>query len=371
MKNNHVTRLEIDLNAVENNLRCLKSRLKESTRVMAVVKAFAYGSSAAGMATFLQDKVDYFAVAYTPEGMALRAAGIEQPIMVLHPHNPSFIDIIDQRLEPVIYSEYLLKSFSETIEKKGLSNYPVHLKFNTGLNRLGFQDTAIPHIDAYLKDKDTLDIRSVFSHLAASEDPDERAFSLKQIDCFKHCAEALSTQLSTAPFRHMLNTSGVINYAEEAQFDMVRLGIGLYGFDNMGCQTKCLQNVLTLKSIISQIHTVEPGETIGYNRAFRTEKKRRIATIPVGHADGLSRRLSNGKGYVYINGQQAPIVGNVCMDMVMADVSHIDCAENGEVKVYRDRDHLNDLAQRIDTIPYEIIAAISQRIPRVLINERG
>ncbi|HSQ46115.1 MAG TPA: alanine racemase, partial [Lutibacter sp.] len=333
---------------------------------LAVVKAFAYGSSSVEIAKFLESKVAYFAVAYLDEGIALREAGVKTPILVLHPQKTNLEEIIKFCLEPNIYSITLIKAVIETAKNLKIQNYPIHIKFNTGLNRLGFTKKDIPEILALVKNQQEIRVASVFSHIAASEDLNEKEFTLQQINTFKEISTQLIPQLPTKPFRHMLNTSGIINYAEEAQFDMVRLGIGLYGFANDEAETAKLQNVITLKSVISQIQTVEKGETVGYNRAFKAAKTVKTATIPIGHADGISRQFGNGVGYVYINNKQAPIVGNVCMDMIMVNVTDINCQEGDEVLIFKDQMHIEDLAKRANTIPYELLTAISQRVKRAV-----
>lgn len=366
MGNSHVTVLEINLNAIEHNLNTFKARLLPETKILAVVKAFGYGSSSVEIAKFLEPKVAYFAVAYLDEGIALREAGIKTPILVLHPQKINLEEIIKYNLEPNVYSITLLKAVIEAANNLKVENYPIHIKFNTGLNRLGFAKKDIPEILALVKNQTAAKVASVFSHIAASEDLNEQEFTLQQINTFKEISAQLIPQLPSKPFRHMLNTSGIINYAEEAQFDMVRLGIGLYGFANDEAETAKLQNVITLKSVISQIQTVEKGETVGYNRAFKAAETAKTATISIGHADGISRQFGNGVGYVYINNKKAPIVGNVCMDMIMVNVTDINCQEGDEVLIFKDQMHLEDLAKRTNTIPYELLTAISQRIKRVV-----
>lgn len=365
MENNHVTKLEINLNAIDFNFNYFKSKLQENTKVLVVVKAFGYGSSAVEIARFLESKVDYFAVAYSDEGIALSKAGIKTPILVLHPQKTNLDKIIQYNLEPTIYSFRLLISFIEKIQISKFKNYPIHLKFNTGLNRLGFNSNDISEIVSILKNQTSVYVKSIFSHIAASEDINEREFTLQQISSFKSIANEFINQLNYSPFKHMLNTSGIINYSAEAQFDMVRLGIGLYGFGNNEIETKKLKNVLTLKSIISQIHTIKKGGTVGYNRAYKATSTINTATIPIGHADGISRQFGNGIGYVYINNKKAPIVGNVCMDMIMVDITTIDCSEGDEVVIFKNQQHIEQLSKATNTIPYEILTVLSQRIRRI------
>ncbi|NOR27682.1 MAG: alanine racemase [Lutibacter sp.] len=366
MKNNHVTTLEIDLNAIDFNFNYFKSKIHKTTKVLVVVKAFGYGSSAIEIAKLLETKVAYFAVAYLDEGIALRNAGIKTPILVLHPQKNNFKKIIEYHLEPNIYSLPLLNSFIEVTKNLNFQSYPIHLKFNTGLNRLGFTENNISEISSIVNNQEEIIIKSIFSHIAASEDLNERTFTLQQITSFNTISSTLIQQLKNTPFKHMLNTSGILNYASEAQFDMVRLGIGLYGFGNDETQTKNLINVLTLKSVISQIHTIEEGETVGYNRAFKAILTIKTATIPIGHADGISRQFGNEIGYVYINNKKAQIVGNICMDMIMVNITDIDCNEGDEVLIYKNQQHIESLAKAINTIPYELLTAISQRVGRVL-----
>ncbi|WP_439132251.1 alanine racemase [Polaribacter sp.] len=363
--NNHVTVLEIDGNALLHNLNYFKKKLNADTKILAVVKAFGYGSDGVQVAKFLQDKVDYFAVAYTHEGVALRQADVKTPILVLHPQIPNLQAIVDYRLEANLYNFKIFNAFLELADQIPLMNYPIHIKFNTGLNRLGFWHTDIPKIIADLKKTNHIKVQSLFSHLAASEDLEEQDFTINQINNFAFIAQQFYKHLGYKPMLHILNTSGVVNFAK-AQFDMVRIGIGLYGFGNDKNETAQLKNTHNLKSIISQIHLIEPGETVGYNRAFVAKSPTKSATIPIGHADGLSRKLGNKKGYVLINKQKAKIIGNVCMDMIMVDVTKIDCKEGDEVIIFNHQNMLNYIASISETIVYETLTAISQRVNKVL-----
>jgi alanine racemase len=363
--NNHVTVLEINGNALEHNLQYFKSKLEANTKILVVVKAFGYGSEATEIAKFLEKSVDYFAVAYTDEGIALRDAGIEKPILVLHPQTPNLELIIKYQLEPNLYNFTILNAFLELADSKLLLNYPIHLKFNTGLNRIGFWHTDVPKIISTLKETNHIKIASLFSHLAASDDVNEKEFTTNQINDFAFIVKQFYTHLEYKPIVHILNTSGIVNYPQ-AQFDMVRLGIGLYGFGNDLKETYQLKNVITLKSIISQIHLIEPGESVGYNRAFTASKLMKTATVPVGHADGISRKLGNKNYSILINNQKAPIIGNVCMDMIMVDVTNIDCKESDEVTIFNTQEMLQEMANCSDTIPYETLTAISQRVKRLL-----
>lgn len=361
------TILEIDLNALKHNFEYLTSKIQKNTKILAVVKAFAYGSDANVIANYLQDlNIDYFAVAYTSEGVALRDAGITTPIMVLHPQAVNFKTLIDRCLEPCLYSAKVLNEFMASAQDEKQSNYPVHVKFNTGLNRLGFWENDVDYIVQRLQTTNAINVKSIFSHLAASEDLSEKEFTVNQIKRFKGIAENFSRQIGYEPLLHMCNTSGILNYPE-AHFDMVRTGIGLYGFGNSKEEDQNLKPIATLKSIISQIHLIEKGESVGYNRAFKSERMTRTATIPIGHADGIGRQYGKGKGFVTINNKPAPIIGNVCMDMIMVDISDIDCKEGDEVIIFGKHPTAAEFSKTANTISYEIITAISPRVKRLII----
>ena len=362
------TVLEIDLSALEHNYRFLRSRLKDTTKFLGVVKAFAYGSDSVAIAKKLESLgADYLAVAYVKEGIVLREAGIRLPILVLHPLPVSFDRLLAYGLEPNIYSVKILADFLQFAQKQGLKRYPIHVKFNTGLNRLGFSEAQVDELALVLEGQDEVEVVSVLSHLAASEDLNEREFTEKQIASFERIAHALLPRLKGRPVLHLLNTSGIINY-DRAQYDMVRSGIGLYGFGNEDSIDRQLKPVATLKTVISQIHTIEKGQSIGYNRAYKADESVVTATLPIGHADGIGRQYGNGKAYVTINGHKAPIIGNVCMDMIMVDVSGIDCKEGDEVVVFGERPTAEEFAMGAKTISYEILTGISQRVERKIKN---
>lgn len=367
MSETHETLLEIDLNALKHNFAYMKSKLKKETKVLAVVKAFAYGSDANEIAGCLEKlDVDYFAVAYVKEGVALRDAGIRTPILVLHPQSANFKQMIDRCLEPNLYSFFVLKRFIEIASEANQKDYPVHIKFNTGLNRLGFKPNDVAAIIAQLQDTKTIRAKSLFSHLAASEDLKEKEFTLKQIETFKTIAKTFSEKIGYQPLLHILNTSGILNYPE-AQFNMVRAGIVLYGFGNSEEENKKLKPVASLKSIISQIHEVDTGESVGYNRAYIAKSPQKTATIPIGHADGIGRPYGNGNGFVTIHGKKAPTIGNVCMDMLMVNITGIECEEGDEVIIFGKEVGANHLAKQANTISYELLTAISQRVKRVFL----
>jgi len=361
------TVLEINLTTLSKNYYYLKSHLGSNTKFLAVVKAFGYGSDAVQIAKHLESlNVNYFAVAYVNEGVQLRDAGITTPIMVLHPQPSNFKTLIDCCLEPSLYSPRVLQQFIDIASEMNQNEYPVHLKFNTGLNRLGFRENDIIFIHSHLNETAAIKVKSIFSHLASSEDLEEVAFSKSQIISFIKIAADFNASLENPAFLHMCNTSGVLNYPE-AHFDMVRCGIGLYGFGNSAKENENLTPIASLKSVVSQIHIIQPNETVGYNRAFKATKSMKIATIPVGHADGIGRQYGNGSGFVIVNNKKAPILGNVCMDMIMVDITDIDCKEGSEVIFFNDTFTAEQLAESANTISYELITGISQRIKRKII----
>lgn len=360
------TVLELNLNALSHNFNYLKSKLQSSTKFLAVVKAFAYGSDAVPIAKHLENLgVDYFAVAYVQEGIVLRDHGITTPILVLHPQPVNFKSLIEHCLEPSLYNAKVLKAFIEVSESQSQSDYPVHIKFNTGLNRLGFWESDVDYIIDKLKKTKSIRTKSIFSHLAASEDLDEKEFTENQILNFKSIAQEFTNKIGYQPWFHLCNTSGVLNYPK-AHFDMVRCGIGLYGFGNSAKEDNNLKPIASLKSIISQIHNIEKGESVGYNRAYKASGYEKIATIPIGHADGIGRIYGNGRGYVTIEGKKAPIVGNVCMDMLMVNVTDINCSEGDEVIIFDGSNTASTLAESAGTISYEILTNISSRVKRIL-----
>ncbi len=362
------TILEINLNALEHNYRYLRSRIRPETKFLGVVKAFAYGSDAVKIAMKLEQiGADYLAVAYAQEGVDLRKGGITLPILVLHPQEANFDQILAYQLEPSLYSVKLLKGFLGEAEKQNRVAYPIHLKFNTGLNRLGFNEKDISEVLEVIKDRKELKVVSMLSHLAATEDLGERVFTEQQIKRFKEIVRLMELELDYRPMKHILNTSGILNYPE-AQFDMVRSGIGLYGFGNESAIDVELKNVVSLKTIIAQIHRLAPNESVGYNRAYKSNYVTVTATLPLGHADGIGRQYGNGKAFVSINNQRAPIIGNVCMDMIMVDVTAIDCKEGDEVVIFGSDPSAEEFASFAGTISYELLTGISQRVKRVIID---
>lgn len=365
----HETVLEINLNAISHNLNFYKSKLKPTTKMMAMVKAFGYGSGSFEIAKLLaHHKVDYLGVAFADEGIALRNAGITMPIIVMNPENSAFDAMVAFNLEPEIYSVSVLKKFIALAQQKNLYNYPIHLKLDTGMHRLGFEEKDLDELIGLLKNNNLVEVKSIFSHLSSSDVPEFRDFTLTQIQKFDTWSSTLISKLNIAPIRHILNTSGIYNFAEY-QFDMVRLGIGLYGVGNNATEMQQLENVGTLKTIILQIKDIPIGDSVGYSRKFRAENPTRTATIPVGYADGIPRSWGNEKGYVLINHQKARIVGNICMDMLMIDVTNIPCKEGDTVIVFGKSPRVTELAEVVGTIPYEILTSISHRVKRVFYKE--
>ena len=365
----HETVLEINLNAISHNLTFYKSKLDPKTKMMVMVKAFGYGNGGFEIAKLLEHhKVDYLGVAFADEGISLKNAGIRVPIMVLNPETTSFTAIIQHHLEPEIYSVKGLKAFLKIAEQKKLNHFPIHIKIDTGMHRLGFEEDNLEDLIQILKGNETVQIKSILSHMATSDDLNHDAFSKSQIALFEKLSTKIQTELNIKPIRHILNTSGITNYPE-AQYDMVRLGIGLYGISNDEEEQKELENVGTLKSVISQIRTIDKGESVGYGRRFIADRSTRVATIPIGYADGIRRSWGNGVGYVTINGKQAKIIGSICMDMLMVDVTDIDCKEGNTVIVFGENPTVPFMAKQLNTIPYEILTSISQRVKRVFFRE--
>jgi len=365
----HETVLEINLDAISHNLNFYKSKLKPTTKVMVMVKAFGYGNGSYEIAKLLaHHQVSYLGVAFADEGVELRKAGITIPIVVMNPENSAFSTMIAYNLEPEIYNIEELNTFLQIAENQNLYNYPIHLKLNTGMNRLGFVEKDFDGLINLLKQTNLVEVASVFSHLATSDMPEERDFTLQQIQTFKKWSAQIKSQLNINPVLHILNTSGIYNFGEY-QMDMVRVGIGLYGVGNDTNEDAQLQNVATLKTVVLQINDVEKDATVGYGRRFKAEKKSRIATIAIGYADGIRRSYGNGKGYVLVNNQKAFIAGTICMDMLMIDVTDMDVKIGDEVIVFGNDLRITEIAKIWETIPYEVMTSISQRVKRIFYKE--
>ncbi len=364
----HRTVLELDLNAMVNNLNYYRSLLNPETKIMAMVKALSYGSGSFEIANVLQyQRVDYLGVAFTDEGIELRKAGITMPIMVMNPDSDSFEALIQYKLEPEIYSFQGLGAYLNAAKNAGQKKYPLHIKIDSGMHRLGFINQDIKELCQLLNQhQNYLSVKSIFTHLASSENPRHDAFTKQQIDYFQSLARQIIKSTKQHPFLHVLNSAGIERFPHY-QFDMVRLGIGLYGYSPVN-QDK-LHNFSTLKSRISQIKHIKAGESIGYGRAGKTSKMSKIATVSIGYADGLNRRLSNGKGSMWVNGQKAKITGNICMDMCMLDITGLNAKEGDEVIVFGEKYPIHLLAEQLNTIPYEIMTSISQRVKKIYFQE--
>jgi len=385
----HETVMEINIDALIHNLNYYRSMLKPGTKTMAMVKAFSYGSGSFEIANVLQfHHVDYLAVAYADEGVELRKAGIRLPIMVMSPEEQSVDTILKFNMEPEIYNIRILRLLDEAIEKNHTSiqeEVRIHIKLDTGMHRLGFVETDIEELLIFLTGKPNFRIQSIFSHLAASEDPKEDEFSREQISKFYETSKKITQKLTYPVLLHVLNSAGVSRFPE-AQMDMVRLGIGLYGIGCTKEEQNRLRNVSTLKSVITQIKKIKAGDSIGYNRMGKAIGDTIIAIVPIGYADGLSRRFGNGNGTLYVHGQPAPVIGNVCMDLTMIDITNIkpdnsyssgnemketsmNIKEGDEVIVFDDDHPIGELASKIGTIPYEVLTSISRRVKRIYFHE--
>lgn len=359
----HETILEVNLNALVNNLNYYRSKIKPETKMVCMVKASAYGAGSYEVAKTLQDhRVDYLAVAVADEGSSLRKAGITSSIMIMNPELSAFKTMFDYKLEPEVYSFYLLEKLIKAAEKESVTNFPIHIKINTGMNRLGFEPEDIPQLIKRLKQQSAVIPRSVFSHLVGSDSTQFDEFTMQQISLFKEVSDQIQAEFTHKIIRHILNTAGIERYADY-QFDMVRLGLGLYGVDPF--TNHILNNVSTLKTTILQIHNVKKGESVGYSRKERLERDSRIAAIPIGYADGLDRHLGNRNAYCLVNGRKAYYVGNICMDVAMIDVTDIDCKEGDRVIIFGDELPVTTLSTILGTIPYEILTSISDRVKRI------
>ncbi len=366
----HETVMEISLNALLNNLNFYKSKLKPGVKIMAMVKAFSYGSGTFEVANILQyNKVDYLAVAYIDEGVALRNSGIDLPVMVLNPEVSAFDKLIEYNLEPEIFSFNLLDEFVKYAQTNSLNSYPVHLKIDTGMHRLGFEDFEIETLCDLLEVNRYIKVKSVFSHLVASDAAEHDEFTKKQIKNFKRAYTQIEEALGYKVIKHIANTSGITRFPS-AQYDMVRLGIGLYGIDAaIPANSGALQPIATLKTSVSQVKKVPKTDTIGYNRNGKLSADGKIATVRIGYADGYLRAFGNGVGKMLVRGNLVPTVGNISMDMCTLDVSNIDVREGDEVIVFNHEHGIEELAKQIGTIPYEILTNVSQRVKRVYFYE--
>ena len=365
----HQTVLEINLNALTHNLKAYQQQLYPGVQLMAMVKAFSYGSGSFEIANLLQfHKVDYLAVAYADEGVELRKAGITLPILVMNAAASSFDVLVQYQLEPELFSFGILNEFENYLKRSGITHYPVHIKLDTGMHRLGFEQNDIEELRNKLCSSPVFKVQTVFSHLAAGDAELHDDFTSQQAAAFMQSCEQLQKVMGYAFRRHIANTSAIHRH-KNLQLDMVRLGIGLYGVDANSAIQKQLKNVTTLKTTISQVKKVKAGESVGYSRKGIATKDSLIATVRIGYADGYPRLLSNGAGKMWVNGQLAPVIGNVCMDMTMLDVTGLEVNEGDEVIVFGEELPVSDMAVWAQTIPYEILTGISQRVKRVYYEE--
>lgn len=363
----HETTLEIDLNAMVDNLNYYRSLMSPTVKTVCMVKAFAYGAGFYEIAKTLQDhRVDYLAVAVADEGEQLRKAGITANILVMNPELNAFKTLFDNRLEPEIYSFGILEEMIHACERQGYTHYPIHLKIDTGMSRLGFRPDEIPALIERLHQQSAVIPRSVFSHFAGSDSCDFDTFTHLQAQRFEEASRALQTAFPHKILRHICNSAGIERFPEY-HFDMVRLGLGLYGISPVG--DRLIHPISTLKSTILQIHEVPQSETIGYSRRGQMSRTSRIASIPIGYADGLNRRLGNGLGYCIVGGHKAPYIGNICMDVCMIDVTDIPCHEGDSVEIFGPQLPVTQLAEWLGTIPYEVLTGISTRVRRVYLIE--
>lgn len=366
----HDTVLEINLNAIVHNINYHKSLLKPSTKMMAMVKANSYGLGSYEISEFLQHHhIDYLGVAFVDEGVELRKKGITVPIVVMNPEQHSYETVIAYNLEPEIYSFRVLELFYEAVQKSGYDKkYPIHIKLETGMHRLGFKGNELDKLSETLNSMN-VKVQSIFSHLSSSDLPDEKEFTLHQLETFEKNSSYLIEKLGYTPIRHILNSSGITNYTNH-QYDMVRIGIGMLGESPNSEIQKQLRSVVSFKTVISQISTVENGESVGYSRLFKTDHQTKIATIPVGYADGIPRLIGNQVGNVGIHKTLAPIVGSICMDMMMINVDHIPNVKEGDtVTVFNAKPSLKEFADYCKTITYEVLTSISPRVKRIYIKD--
>ena len=359
----HETILEVNLGAMVENLNHYRSMLRPGVKMTCMVKASAYGAGSYEIAKTLQEhRVDYLAVAVADEGSELRKAGIATNILIMNPEMTAFKTMFDYHLEPEVYSFHLLDALVREAEKQGITNYPIHIKIDTGMHRLGFLPDEIPALVERLKAQDAVIVRSVFSHLVGSDSAQFDDFTRRQISVFESASGQLQAAFSHKILRHICNSAGIERFPE-AQFDMVRLGIGLYGINPT--DNAVMHNVSSLYTTILQIHDVPQADTVGYSRKGVLIRPSRIAALPIGYADGLNRHLGNGHAFCLVNGQRAPYVGNICMDVCMIDVTGIDCKEGDRVEIFGDHLPVTVLSDALDTIPYEVLTSISTRVKRV------
>lgn len=365
----HDTTLEINLNSILHNINIHKSLLKPQTKICAMVKAYSYGLGGYEIAEFLQHHhIDYLGVAYADEGVDLRKNGITTPILVMNPEQSSYESIIDFQLEPEIYSFRVLDLFEKQLANRGLQNYPIHIKIETGMHRLGFKENEIDELIQKLNQYN-LKVASIFSHLSSADVEEERPYTISQLEIFERISSKIIEGIGYQPIRHILNSAGIVNFTDY-QYDMVRIGIGMIGFSPSEKIQRQLQNVVSFKTVISQISEIKKGESIGYSRKHITKQDTKIATLPVGYADGIPRLVGNERGFVWLkNNKKVPIVGNVCMDMMMVDLGNLAVKEGDDVILFNSIQKLNTFAKYSQTIVYEVLTSISRRVKRIYIKD--
>jgi alanine racemase len=362
------TVLEISLKRLQHNLDVFRQKMHPNTRILANLKGNAYGIGAFEVGKYLaEQQVDYFSIAYINEGVLLRKNGIKVNLLVFNPSFEHFQELIDYQLEPEVSSLSYLNKLIGFLEKNKFKNFPIHIKLDTGMHRAGIMENELDTLIYILQNHACVEVKSVFSHLAAAEDPDEDDFTRHQIALFEKLSSRIKQKTKSNFFRHLLNTAGIFRFPE-AQYDMIRPGLGIFGFNLVENDQSALQPIAQLKTGINQIKNLNEGETVGYNRNFSAKENTKVALLPIGYADGISRKLGEKKYFVTVNGQKAPIIGNVSMDTISIDVSHLSCQQGDEVIIF---DHYNDvyrMAKLLDTIPYEIITGITRRVIRKIVH---
>ncbi len=361
----HNTVLEVNLNSLGENVEYFRSCLETPAKLIAVVKASCYGIGSFDIPFFLEDhQADLFAVAYTDEGVELREAGIKLPVLVMSPDPDSFFRLTDYDLEPELFSFRGLTLFNRVLQNKGIENYPVHLKLDTGMHRLGFLPCEVDRLIEECKKLERITVRSVFSHLSVADEPQHDEFTLEQFGKFAGLSDRIEKGLGYPVLRHILNSPGIERFPGYG-FDMIRLGIGMYGVSAL--ENNTLQNVCTLKSRISRIKHLQPGDSVGYGRKHRVSRPQKIAVGAAGYADGLNRKLGNGNWEVIVKGKPVPVIGNICMDSCIIDITGIDACEGDEVILFGESNNIIKMADVLETIPYEVLTGVSRRVRRVFV----
>ena len=364
MRESHI---EIDSKRLKHNLDSIKKRLHPNTKILANLKGNAYGLGAYEIGkVFEQWGFAYFSVAYINEAVALRQKGIKTNLLVFNPSFDNFEELITFNLEPEVSSLAYLKALIKYLSTKKLIGFPIHIKLDTGMHRAGIMQEELEELLQILQQNKSVSVQSVFSHLAAAEDPKEDTFTLSQIQTFESMTRKMADSIDSKFFRHLLNTAGIFRFPQ-AQYEMIRPGLGLFGFNMIAGQENCLQPIARIKTKINQVKQLTSGDTVGYNRRYKITSNRRVALLPLGYADGIDRRLGNGNFYVKCNGHKIPIVGTISMDTINIDLTGTPCKQGDEVIVFDNDQSIYEIAQQLDTIPYEIITRLTKRLPRIVI----